>query len=155
MALLAVSAFFFSQFYYSRRLRVSYQTVAHFQHYVAFAFPILLLVVLLLHRFIAVIHFSLSDPFSNLLFLLLVLFLVILFSIPASLLDDSRLFLFNFLLLSLHLVLFALEFLLINIHIDFSHCSPSPSRQCLASIELYRFSFVLATSLLSVAVVIK
>lgn len=91
----------------------------------------------------------LAPTLTTQLFPLLFLFLLFAVLCPGCLLLSHNTSLFNLCYLLTHALLSLLEYFFINIHVDLTNCFPLSSLLPSASIEVYSFSFLLATSLLS------
>lgn len=91
----------------------------------------------------------LAPTLATHLFHLLFLFLLFTVLCPGCLLLSHNTSLFNLCYLLTHALLFLLEYFFINIHVDLTNCYLLLSLSLSAPIEVYSFSFLLATSLLS------
>lgn len=130
--LILLGSFFFVRFYYLRSFRVFHSISLSL---VLFWICCLSLPYHPLHSYqrvsfnqvldvsFSLQRFSVPPSLSRSIFILLLGFIGCVIWLPGTILSDHHTLLFNFTFLLLSILLFALEYLLINIHVHFANCS--------------------------------
>ena len=105
------------------KLRNFYYSInpLNLQHYLGFAVPLFLCLAFFFHQIYHSIQFSLPSRLTNTLFNSLLALLAAILVIPGSLLDEKHNLTMNLLYLNINILLFWIEYILVNCHVHFAH----------------------------------